>query len=416
MAVKIERISTQELQVGMYVAQLDRPWIETPFPLQGFHVRSEDDIVKLRTWCKEVYIDKELGKVDASVSHAPARKKQGLSDHKVIGAIGKFKPVQYEVSEPLKKEVVTATVYHREVTRAVVNMLKDVRAGKELNARVARKAAVVMVHSVLRNPDAMVWLARLKDADAYAYSHSIRASILATVFGRHMGLPKDVLENLAAGVLMMDIGKARMPRSMLTGSAQLSPAETQEMRRHVDYALDMLRQSDSVNDQIIGVVQYHHERHDGSGYPFGLVGTQIPLLGRIAGIVDTYDAITSPRPWAQPHSSTEAVSILYEQRDKTFHSSLVEQFIQAIGVYPTGTPVELSSKEVGVVIGQNPQRRLRPKVMVVMEAGQVPLEKPYVVDLMKTGEDQAGKPLSIVGCLKPGAGGLDLAALQVNAV
>lgn len=415
MAVKMERINTRELVVGMYVAQLDRPWIETPFPLQGFHIRSEDDITKLRAWCKEVYIDLELGKTKVDpVKHARSNKSKA-PNHKVIGNIGKFKPVRYEVKESLKKEVVTASVYHREVTKAVIHMLKDLRAGKALNARVARKAAVVMVHSVVRNPDAMVWLARVKEADGYTYAHSIRASILATVFGRHIGLPKEVLENLAAGVLMMDIGKSRMPRSMLMGSQPLTADEDAEMRRHVEYGVQMLRGSEDVDDQIIGIVQYHHERYDGSGYPFGLAGGQIPLLARIAGIVDTYDAITSPRPWAQARTSTEAVSILYEQRDKAFHAELVEQFIQAIGVYPTGTPVQLSNKDIGVVIAQNSDRRLRPKVMIVMKGDKTPLPRPYVIDLLKSPQDGSGKSLSIAGCLKQGAGGLDLASLQINA-
>lgn len=421
MAVKVEKIATPDLQVGMFVSQLDRPWIETPFPLQGFPIRSQDDIEKLRVWCKFVYIDvrrsvlnptlpphaaaNRLSKPTATVAQAPVR-----------GNLGKFTPMRYSTSQPLKREVATAAPYHREISRAMLHLIGQVRESKALSFPVAKKAAAVVVQSVVRNPDAMVWLARLKDKDSYSYSHSVRASILAAVFGRHIGLPEDVLHNLATGALLMDIGMARLPREVLIRpEASLSREQQVELRQHVSHSLDILESCDGINDQILGLVQYHHERHDGSGYPHGLAGTQIPLLARVAGIVDTYDAITSPRPFADAVTSTEAVSMLYDQRDKAFQSALVEQFIQSIGVYPTGTLVELSSKEVGVVIAQNPTRRLRPQVMVVLDQDKRQLSMPRVVNLLEIERDDRGQPLTIAGCLKAGAHNVDLARIQVNA-
>jgi len=262
----------------------------------------------------------------------------------------------------------------------------------------------------------MVWLARLKDKDSYSYNHSIRCAILAAVFGRHIGLQVDVLENLVTGVLVMDIGNARLPRKILnTDEAELDAVDRRAIRDHVQHSLDILESQDNVNDQVLGVVQYHHERHDGSGYPAGLQGTQIPLLARIAGIVDTFDAITSPRPWIAARSSTEAVSVLYAERDGAFQGALVEQFIQSIGVYPTGTIVELSNQEVGVVIAQNPSRRLRPQVMVVMDANKTNLSRPHVVDLLTVTTDDAGQPLMIASGLTAGAYQLDLSRIHVNA-
>ena len=334
----------------------------------------------------------------------------------VRGNLGKFTPTRYSTSQPLKREVATAAPYHREISRAMLHLMGQVRENKALSFPVAKKAAAVVVQSVVRNPDAMVWLARLKDKDSYSYSHSVRASILAAVFGRHIGLPEDVLQNLATGALLMDIGMARLPRDvMIRPEASLTREQQAEVRQHVRYGLDVLESCDGINDQILGLVQYHHERHDGSGYPHGLTGTQIPLLARIAGIVDTYDAITSPRPFADAVTSTEAVSMLYDQRDKAFQSALVEQFIQAIGVYPTGTLVELSNREVGVVIAQNPSRRLRPQVMVVLDQDKRQLSMPRVINLLEIERDDRGQPLTIAGCLKAGAHNVDLARIQVNA-
>ena len=417
MAVKTEKVSTQDLQLGMYVAQLDRPWIETPFPLQGFHIRTQDDLEKLRNWCKYVHVDRRLSKTKPEPA-ATSKKQEKSSRHRIVGTLGKFTPAQYETTMPLRKEVATASVYHREVTRAMIHLLNEVRVGNKLNMRVARKAGSIMVHSILRNPDALVWLGRIKETDSYTYAHAIRASILAAVFGRHIGLPKEALENLATGVLLMDVGKIRLPRHMLRTPDRLTAEEWQEMRRHVEYSVEVLEGSGGANEQIIGVVQYHHERHDGSGYPFGLSGTSIPLLSRIAGIVDTYDAVTSPRPWApEPKTATEAVSLLYEQRDKAFQGSLVEQFIQAIGVYPTGTAVRLNNNETAVVVAQNPQRRLRPQVMVVNDAEGRPLAQPRWVDLMALEHEPnvSGKPLAIASSLKHNNAMVDLGNVQINA-
>ena len=411
MAVRTERFETSKLQLGMYVSELDRAWIETPFPLQGFHIRTHEDIEQLRAWCKYVYIDRQLstGTLEPSAAvSTPARPR-------VRGGIGKFTPVKYEIRQTLKQEVVSATLYHREVTRAVVHLLNDLRAEKGLNLRVARKAAAVMVHSILRNPDAMVWLARIKDCDSYGYAHSIRASILATVFGRHIGLPQDVLENLATGVLLMDVGKTRLARSMLVSAERFGPEEHAVMREHVNHGVELLQHCGGVNDQMLAVVQYHHERHDGGGYPFGLKGGEIPLLARIAGIVDTYDAMTSDRPWAPARTATEAVSELYELRDSGFQSALVEQFIQAVGVYPTGTAVELSSGEKGIVVAQNATRRLRPQVMVIRDACGNTLERPYILDLMSVQRDAEDRPLAVAGCIRAGSEKLDLVNLQINA-
>ena len=423
MSIKVQQISTQDLQLGMYVSQLDRPWIETPFPLQGFHIRSEDDIAKLRVFCKHVYIDTKLGVAPLGtgayqpVAVPPRKAARPVSPKGPIrGNIGKFEPVRYKPRQTLKKEVTTSAPLHRDLTRAVLHLMKNIREGKGINLKLARKAGHVVVESVLRNPDAMIWLSRLKEKDSYSYNHSVRCSILAAVFGRHLGLPQDALENLATGALLMDIGNVMLPRELLSrADSELSAEELEVLRSHVHKGVELLEASGQYDEQSIGVVHHHHERHDGSGYPYGLVNTQIPLLARIAGIVDTYDAITSPRPWADAITPTEAVSLLYEQRDKKFQGKLVEQFIQAVGVYPTGTLVELSNGEVGAVIAQNTSRRLRPQVMVVLDAGKAPLPKPHVVDLMTTETDEAGQPLSVVSSLMAGSYDIDLSRLQINA-
>jgi len=126
MSIKIEEILAQDLQLGMYVSQLDRPWIETPFPMQGFHVRTQEDVDKLRVWCKHVYIDVQLGKgpLDFQASSPTPSKsaKAVVRPGAVRGNLGKFTPTRYVVSSDIKKEVAKAAPHHREITRAVVKL------------------------------------------------------------------------------------------------------------------------------------------------------------------------------------------------------------------------------------------------------------------------------------------------------
>lgn len=418
MSSKQEKVSTMDLAIGMYVSALDRPWVETPFPIQGFHVSTQQDIEQLRRFCKFVYVDRRLSRVQASFEPAPVvsggAKRSPVGVVNPAARIRKFDPVAYQVSQPLQKEVAVAATLHQEIARAVVQVLNDVRSGKELNFLVVKKAAGLMVNSVVRNPDAFVWLSRVRDADSYSYAHSLRSSIWALVFGRHLGLPKDILEELTLGVLLSEVGKTKIPRTLLMKPGKLTEDEMAQVRKHVEYGVEILRQCRGVSETVISVVQFHHERFDGTGYPYKLVGTDIPLLARMAGIVDTYDAITSPRPYADARTSSEAVSMLYEGRDKLFQGQLIEQFIQAVGVYPTGTLVQLSTQEVGVVVSQNTARRLRPQVMLVADHEQNLLSQPEVVDLMQVTMDSAGRPLAIARCLKPGEYGIDPKLLKVS--
>lgn len=418
MASKQEKVSTMDVSVGMYVSALDRPWVDTPFPIQGFHIESQQQIEQIRRHCKFVYIDRKLSRGEISFAAGPVVsqgvKRSAAGIVNPAARIRKFEPVSYANTNSLQKEVAVAATIQQEIARAVVQVLNDVRNGKELNSLVVKKAAGLMANSVTRNPDAFVWLSRVRDADSYSYAHSLRSAVWALVFGRHLGMPKDILEDLALGALLSEVGKTRIPRHLLMKPEALTPEEYEQVKKHVEHGVGILRQCRGVSEAALSVVQFHHERFDGSGYPYGLGGADIPLLARIVGIVDSYDAITSPRPYAEARSPSEAVSILYDARDRLFQAQLIEQFIQAVGVYPTGTLVQLSTKEIGVVISQNTARRLRPVVMLVADHEQNLLPKSEVIDLLVQQQDSAGNSLSITRSLKSGEFGIDTKMLQVS--
>ncbi|MFN3586187.1 MAG: HD-GYP domain-containing protein [Moraxellaceae bacterium] len=420
MPVENKKLLVDQLQVGMYVSRLDRPWIETPFPLQGFYVKDLGDIDQLRRYCREVIVDVARSRVAAdpvrhAVSGPASREAAGAQPAAAASATRAPRRPVYRTTVSMPQEVSASRELHREFAAAVVDVYAGLRKGQVPDVDKTRVTTSRVVDSVIRNPDAMVWLSRVREKDAYSYHHAFRCAIWGTVFGRHLGLSRQALDNLALGLVLMDVGKARLPDGLLNKAGLLTPAERLELRKHVDYSLDILSGLPGMATQVVQMVAEHHERFDGSGYPHQLSGRAISPLGKIAGLVDTYDAMTSERPYARALTSVEAVSRLYELRNTEFQAQLVEEFIQAIGVYPTGTLVHMSNQEVGVVIAQNHERRLRPKLLMLLDADKKPMSRPRYVDMMAVTHDSAGEPLRIVTSLLPGAFGVDPARVQLAA-
>lgn len=258
-------------------------------------------------------------------------------------------------------------------------LLHDAEHDRQISLPVLKSAIEPMVESIVRNPDAYIWLTHLKSLDSYSYHHALSCSVWAVAFGRHLGLPVSQLNSLATGCFLFDIGKTKLPRDLLNSTRRLTSDEFETVKQHVLFGLDLIKQTSGVEKLVLEMIRTHHERHNGSGYPLGLTGNQIPLFGRIAGIVDAYDAITSYRPYCKPIPAYEAVENLYQWRGIDFQTELVEQFIQVVGIYPVGSLVQLSDGTVGVVISQNEHFRLRPQVMILLDGDKQLLDEFYEV-------------------------------------
>jgi HD-GYP domain-containing protein (c-di-GMP phosphodiesterase class II) len=295
-----------------------------------------------------------------------------------------------------------------------LRVIDDVRAGRRLSADALGAAIEPIVASVIRNADAFFWLDALRKRDAYSYSHAVNCCALATSFGRHLGFPRAMLVDLASAGMLMDIGKAALPEELLQRPGPVNGGELDVLRSHVERSLEMLDRAGIAGDGIRLMIGSHHERHDGSGYPSGLAGAAIPLTGRMLGLVDTYDALSSERPHQRPMARHDVLQFLYRERDHLFQSELIEQLSQSLGVYPTGSLVELSSGEVAVVMAQNPARRLYPRV-TVLTAKDKSLDPAFrQIDLWPLANRvERAERVWIERALPPGAYGLDTTELYL---
>jgi HD-GYP domain-containing protein (c-di-GMP phosphodiesterase class II) len=395
------KVSVEDLKVGMYVCRLDRPWIETHFLFQGFHISNDSDMQELRRTCEYVFVDPERG---AEPDSQPLPRRTKPIGEEIFRSAPR--PDVYPVVTSMDEELQAARDSRAGTLAEVGSILEDLKAGRKIQVESVRQAVSGMIASILRNPDAFLWLTRLKDKDSYAFAHCVDASSLAVAFGRHLGFAQSQLEDLAIGTLLFDIGKLQLPDDILKKPGRLTEKEFALIRRHVEFGVQIVEEMKGSNKDIVSTVRCHHERHDGKGYPLGLAGKQIPVFGRIAALVDCYDAITSERPYSHAMSAYDAVQLIYEWRDKDFQADMVEQFIQCIGVFPAGTLVELSTGEVGIVIAQNRVRRLKPRIMLVLDSNKLALEFNPILDLIDNPLDSAGRPVDIRQPLVPGSYGI----------
>ncbi len=393
------RMEVADLQIGMFVCRLDRPWEETPFPLQGVELVSQQDIAAVRRLCHVVYVDARR-----LVAQDPCR---ALTRTDLSGT--RFRSVtRYVDKAPIEEEAARARTALNNAAQIVEGLFEDIAHGRELSVDHVEQAVRPLVASVLRNADAFFLIEGLRRRDSYSYSHAISCSALGAAFGRHLGFDEETIFSLAAGGLLMDVGKTRLPESLLQYQGSLSPGEVDVVRSHVARGQAILAESDIINQDVLDIVRSHHERHDGSGYPDGLAGNMIPITGRMLGIIDTYDAMSSVRPYRAAISRHQALRQIYAARNSLFHAEMIEQFQVCLGVYPTGSLVELSTGEVAIVMAQNQVRRLRPRVAILSTPGKQPLSDFLQVDLMALGDKDA---IDIVRSLAVGDYGIDAAEL-----
>ncbi len=430
-------VPVESLAIGMYVAQLDRPWLETPFLFQGFYIRDTDEIEELRAHCKHVHVSLEslpeefqlpasnapTKNTDSTIEKRPPKKSSQVDegnpqdDAKDEDSADEFLQTNtnYKITANLGEETKVATNIHKEAIVTVEAVMQNLRKSGSLDVDRLKSTVTPMVDSVLRNPAALACLVRMQQKDDYLYHHSLASSVWATILGRQLGLSRSDLDIIALGAMLLDVGMTQVPNKILTKPGKLDEDERKIARMHVQFGLDILEKNNSLDHRVREMVAHHHERHNGTGYPRGLKGNNIPVFGRIAGIVDAYDAMITQRPYAEQKSSYDALRKIRLLSDVEFQAEIVDQFTRAIGAFPTGTLVELNTGYVAIVTKQNQIRRLRPEVMLIMGPDRELLEDFKVIDLNnETVAPDSGHSLWIERGLPPNQYGIDPTEFYLN--
>jgi HD-GYP domain-containing protein (c-di-GMP phosphodiesterase class II) len=327
------------------------------------------------------------------------------SDTSLASELAQRTLTDYSISTELSSELRVGTLAYFSIQQEFTRISKAIKSGSPLQIERIDPLLKALVDSIIRNPAAGVWLARLKSKSSYAHRHCISCAILCAVMGRQLGFDTESMHRLSLAGLLMDSGKLLLADSLLRKTQSLSPAEQQETQRHTELGLEAVASAD-LPEEVLQVIRYHHERFDGSGYPDGLSGTQIPLFARIAAIVDCYDAMTSPRYYATPIVHSEAIMKLAGWRKTLFQKELVDTFIQAIGLYPPGSLVELTSGEVAVVSDFRLGMGRKPELTVILDANKNRLTRKKALKL--TGKEGN---IDIAKNLPPDAYNLDPEAL-----
>lgn len=426
-------VPTLDLQVGMFVSDLDRPWIETPFLMQGLLIENTAQIATLQQYCQQVSVDRSrsLGDAYAPRDHGRDRPRQPGSlpvfrqatdarpnDFAAICRQLRIEPVlrRYrflpdlnpaDQQSPLEAELLYSAPIVDDVKRTLKSIRDAIANAETVSLNEVGKQVAEMARSVERNPEAMIWLARLRSTDQYSYDHALDVSVHMMVFARFLGLAPKIIEQLGIAGLMQDIGKIDIPSCVLNKPDNLTDEEYKLVQSHVASSLEMLLGQPTFPNHVLEIVASHHERADGSGYPRRLKGERISFHGELAGLVDTYCAMTRDRAYGTAISSQKALESLIGMRGSKFREPVVDQFIQCIGLYPVGSLVELNTGEVGVVIQQNQVRRLKPRLMILLGPDKSIERNPITIDLMMEPTTPTGEAYRILRALPANAYGID---------
>ena len=429
----LQVVASPDLRKGMFVAKLDRPWLESPFLIQGFLIEDDETLARLRELCRHVVVDRTRSvgaeyQADQPGGYVPehhppmmpqpaqaiyqGKRKLKLpplteADERDLGG-HKFATVRYADDIPIEDELPAARAAYEGTQNLLRDIAAQVQAGMAPDVEHVERTVDGLVECVVRNADALLWLSKLKRTDNETYDHSLSASIHLMAFGRYLGLPPDDLHALGTGGLLKDIGFIRLPSELVHKAGGLLPGERTRIREHVKLGCDILAGEFAAFDPAVrDIILKHHERIDGSGYPGRLRGRTIGLQAEMAGLTDGYCAMLYPRAFRPARKSQWIIDQINTMRDRHFTAPVVDEFVQFIGIYPVGTLVELNSGEVGVVFEQNRVRRLKPRIMVLLGPDKSRNRSPGVLNLLIDPMVSEGVPYKIVRVLPSGSFGID---------
>jgi putative nucleotidyltransferase with HDIG domain len=374
-------IAVADVRVGMYIHEFCGAWMDHPFWKSKFLLNSEKDLQRIKaSSIGELWIDVSKG-LDVAVGTPSVSPEQVAAEAEAsLLAAVQSPPVNLAVS--MEDEVQRAVKLCARSKAAVLSMFGDARMGQALQFEQAGELVEEISDSILRHPNALISLARLKNADEYTYMHSVAVCALMIALARQLGLNEAQVREAGLAGLLHDIGKMAIPNDVLNKPGKLTDSEFATVRDHPEAGSRMLIESKQVSALVLDVCLHHHEKIDGSGYPHRLAGEQISLYARMGAVCDVYDAITSNRPYKRGWDPAESIRKMAEWKGH-FDPLVFQAFVKTVGIYPVGSLVRLESGRIGVVMEQQEKSLLAPKVKVFFSAkSKTPIVQ-EVIDLAK---------------------------------
>lgn len=408
----MEIVAVAHLKIGMFVAEPDCPWTDLPFALQGFVISRPEQVDVFQKKCRFVYVDRSrsLNEYFVAVDHGkdralrpPVCKQKGQEAEPPVQRLSpafnmhdaadkrrvrrrRFLDFLHqqgdtEHARALASELVYIEPRFDDLQNALQRSFQAISAEKQIDMGSVREGVRDMSGSLRRNPDALLWLLRLKRLDQYSYDHAMDVAVNLLMLGTHIGWRGMRLLELGMAGMLQDVGKVQLPVEVLGKVGPLTAEERELIKSHVASSLEILVGQANLPSEVLSIVSRHHERWDGSGYPQGLEFKRIGLAAEMAGLADSFCAMLKNKPYRPALGHQEALEELYGLRDQKFSPALMEQFVQCVGLYPIGTLVELNSAEVGIVIQQNRVQRSRPRVLIMLDADKQEVRGYHVIDL-----------------------------------
>ena len=372
----LKQINVEQLRVGMYVQKFCSTWDESPFWRTSLLLDNIKDLEKIQaSKVVEVWIDTSKG---LDVVKPAAEKGEAESVAPTIVP----PPVVAPRRASFDDEIARAKKICADGKTAVTTMFHEARMGNALNTACAHSLVEEISSSVMRNPDALISLARLKNKDDYTYMHSVAVCALMIALAKKMNMDDKQIRDAGLAGLLHDVGKMMISQLILDKPGKLTDDEFVAVKEHPVKGHKILSEISGVSEAALDVCLHHHERFDGTGYPHRLAGEKISLFARMGAVCDVYDAVTSNRAYKagwEPSESLRRMAVW----NGHFDPVVFQAFVKCIGIYPTGALVRLKTGRIGVVIEQSENSLLTPKVKVFFSGKSNAYILPEVVDLAK---------------------------------
>ncbi|MDP1862391.1 MAG: HD-GYP domain-containing protein [Thiobacillus sp.] len=372
-----KKINAQDLQVGMHLHELCGSWMDHPFWRSKFTLTQPEEIRSIiQSGITEVWIDVSRG---LDVPARPTAPEQSVTEILMEAEIAQYTMAPKPTS--MSEELTRAAMICNKGKQAVASMFREVRMGNAVSTEAVGELVEEITLSVLRNPGALISLARLKTADDYTYMHSVAVCALMASLARQLGLSEQEVREAGMAGLLHDLGKAMMPIDVLNKPGKLTDDEFRIIKSHPVEGHRLLVEGKSASDIVLDVCRHHHEKVDGSGYPDKLAGDQISLHAKMGAICDVYDAISSNRPYRKGWDPAESIQKMMQWSTGHFDEHVLQAFIKSIGIYPVGSLVKLSSGRLAVVVEQSKQSLLAPRIKVFFSTKSQTRIVPELIDL-----------------------------------